>query len=150
MVKDRKLESENTSFHESIGEFNAFCQYFALLPVSNVLQSDENKLKFSWKAKRTIYALCWLIFASIEGIVAIKRLFRFGFNVHYFEVLMFFVLSPARTFIVFSLARNWKQIMQFWRLCENGFLNYPFKENGWKLATKCRIILIILILQTFS
>lgn len=150
IVKNKNFVSNHTSFHQSIGEFNAFCQYFALLPVSNVLQSDENKLKFSWKAKRTLYALCWLIFATIEGVVAIWRLFRFGFSVHYVEVLMFFVLSPARTFIILSLARNWKQIMQFWRLCEDGFLKYPFEEKGWKLATKCRIILIILILQTFG
>lgn len=151
--KNEEIDSKiqiHPSFHESIGEFNAFCQYFALLPVSHVLQADESKLNFSWKAKRTVYAICWLIFATIEGAVAIRRLFRLGFSVHYVEVLMFFVLSPARAFIAFRLARNWKKIMKFWRFCEDGFLKYPFKEKGWKLTTKCRIILIILILQTFG
>lgn len=149
-MKVESKVSEFSSFHQSIGQFNAFSQYFALLPVINVLQVDESKLRFSWKAKRTIYSICWLIFASIEGAVAIRRLFRLGFSVQYVETLMFFILTPARAFISFGLARHWKNIMQYWRFCENGFLKYPFEEKGWKLNTKCRIILIILILQTFG
>lgn len=144
--KEVKLES----FHEAIGYFNAFSQYFALLPVLNVLQPIESKLKFSWKAKRTIYAICWLIFASVEGFFAVKRRLKRGFNVHYVETIMFFTLSPARAAILFNLARHWKDIMQFWRHCEDGFLKYPFKEKKFKLTTKCKIILIVLILQTFG
>jgi hypothetical protein len=148
--KNIKNDIKLQSFHESIGYYNAFSQYFGLLPVLNVLQSDENKLKFSWKAKRTIYALCWLLLASTEGYFAVKRRIKRGFNVHYVEVIMFFILSPARAAILFNLARHWKNTMQYWRHCEEGFLKYPFEEKGWKLGTKCKIILIVLILQTFG
>lgn len=138
------------SFHEAIGQFLAFSQYFALLPVLNVLQPDENKLKFSWNSRRTIYAISWLVFATIEGSVAVRRLFRLGFDVHYVEVLMFFLLSPARAVICFNLARHWKSIMQYWKKCEEGFLKYPFEEKGLKLERKAKIVLIVLILQTFG
>lgn len=148
--KNYNSEIKNKSFHESIGYFTAFSQCFALLPVLNVLQPDESKLRFSWKARRTIYTLIWLIFASIEGICVIKRRIKHGFSVNYVETLMFFILSPARAAILFNLARHWKNIMQYWRRCEDGFLKYPFKEKGLKLMTKCKIILVTLILQTFG
>lgn len=151
-VKDEKSKNavKISSFHQSIGHFIAFSQFFAILPVENVLQADESKLKFSWTSFRTIYALSWYICASIEGIIATKGMFTKGFDVHQVEVLMFFVLSPIRAFLCFHLARHWKKIMMIWRKCEENFLKPPFSEKGWKLTTKARAMLINLILQTFG
>lgn len=40
--------------------------------------------------------------------------------------------------------------MQYWKKCEEGFLKYPFEEKGLKMEKKAKIVLIVLILQTFG
>lgn len=137
----------NTSFHESIKYILVFSQFFGVLNVQNVTDRDERNLKFSWKSKRTIYAMLFLVCGSCESAMALRRLFHLGFNLYSAETLFFFVTSIVRAFLFFRITLNWKEIMEYWKNCEAVFLRQPYFEKEWKLEKKCKLIFIILVIE---
>jgi gustatory receptor len=139
----------NSSFCETSGKFFAFSQFFGMLPVINVTKGDESKLRFSWKSKRTIYSIIFILCGSLEGVLAIKRLMRRQFSIHFTEGVSFFVTTIIRAIIVFKIAIKWKEIMLFWRRCEDPFLRNPYCEKGWKLEKKCSFLFKVFIFQVF-
>ncbi|KAG5682212.1 hypothetical protein PVAND_011578 [Polypedilum vanderplanki] len=142
-----KISATHTSFHESISTILAFSQFFGMISVKNVTNSDERLLKFSWFSIRTIYAITFLVLGSTESAFAIRRVFRLGFNIHFAEGLFFFTMSMIRAILIFKVTLNWKDIIQYWRKAESVFLHPPYFEKGWKLKSKCRCIFIFLIVQ---
>lgn len=122
---------------------SVFSQFFGVLNVHNATDSDERKLKFTWKSKRTIYSILFLVCGSCESAMALSL----GFNMHFAEGLFFFVTSIVRAFLLFRITINWRKIMKYWKHCEAVFLRHPFFEKGWKLEKKCKLIFIFLIIE---
>lgn len=111
------------------------------MPTENVLQKDEEKLKFRWKSPRTIYSLIFLFFCTLECIFGTRRLIRLGmYNIHFAETFMFFITAIVKFLIMFRLGRNWKDIMVKWRSFENVFLQHPYTHKGLKLKIRVRCV----------
>lgn len=127
------------SFHESVGPVLYVAHFFGLMPCENVLNNDENKLEFKWKSPRTIYALFFLIFTTIECIVGCRRMIRLGlYNVHFVESFLFFTTAVIKFLIMFQLGKKWKKIMIRWRSYENVFLQHPYEFHGMRLKHQVR------------
>ncbi|CAO1403379.1 unnamed protein product [Diamesa serratosioi] len=138
------------SFQEAIGPILFIGQCFGFMPVDGILSKDIGNLKFRWKSLRTIYSIIFLICGTVESCMAVRRLLRLGFNIHFAETMIFFVSSMARAYSLFQIARKWKMMMKFWAQCENVFLNPPYEDlKGWCLAQKIRFSAVFLILLLF-
>lgn len=149
-IQSSKIERENLSFHRSIGPVLVYGQFFGMLPVDGVLAKDETSLEFRWKSAKTIYSMMFLFFTSIESCLGIRRLLRLGFNLNFAEGLLFFFMAMVRAFIIFHLARSWKEIIGKWRKCEDAFLHPPYHVKGWSLSLKIRLIFCILAFLGFG
>lgn len=148
-MSDEKKNSENPSFHQSVGPILVYGQFFGLLPVDGVLSKDESQVKFRWKSIKTIYSMFFLLCGTIESCLGSRRLLRLGFNVNFAEGLLFFILSAVRGFIFFNMARQWNKIIRRWRFAEDAFLKLPYKVKGWSLSFRLRLVFSILaILST--
>lgn len=120
------------------------------MPVDGVLSDDESQLKFRWKSLKTIYSLVFLFCGTVESCLGTRRLLRLGFNIHYVEGLVFFIMAAVRGYIFFILARKWNEIMKMWKKCENVFLHEPYKVTGWSLSFKLRLVFTILSIIAIS
>jgi hypothetical protein len=147
--RSKSSATTHASFHESISSLLAFSQFFGIISVKNVTHPNERELKFSWLSVRTIYALAFLVLGTAESMMAVRRVFRLGFNIHFAEGLFFFVMSMVRAILIFRVTLKWSDFMQFWRKSESVFLNPPYFEKGWSLKSKCRFIFAFLIVQWF-
>jgi Trehalose receptor len=135
---------ENPSFHQSVGPVLAYGQFFAILPVDGVLAKDEDQLRFRWKSIKTIYSLLFLFCGTVESCMGTRRLLRLGFNIGFAEGLLFFVTAMIRSYLLFGLARHWKEFIAFWRKCEEAFLHPPYSIRGWSLSSKTRVAFVVL------
>lgn len=144
MTKEQRQES----FHQAVGPALFLGQLFGMLPVDGVLAKDEKKLQFRWKSPVTFYGVFFLLIGTIESSVGTRRLVRLGFNIHFAEGFFFFITSMIRAFILFHLARHWKEIIAKWRQNEDVFLREPYKNNKWSLSSQIRVIFTVCV--TFS
>lgn len=143
-LKDVEEEDQNPSFHQSVGPALAYGQFFGLLPVDGVLEKDENRVEFRWRSIKTIYSMIFLFCGTVESCLGTRRLLRLGFKINFAEGLLFFITAMVRAFIVFRLARHWKEIIKRWRHCEDVFLKPPYRVRGWSLSLRIRVIFILL------
>lgn len=115
-----------------------------MIPVDGVCSRDENQIQFCWKSLKTIYSMIFLFCGTVESLLGTRRLLRLGFNIQYVDELMFFILAMIRSFIFFRIARNWKEIVEMWRKCENVFLQEPYRVKGLRLKVKIRVSFAIM------
>ncbi|KAG5679797.1 hypothetical protein PVAND_009335 [Polypedilum vanderplanki] len=146
-----KTETKNKSFQKSIGPVLTFGQVFAMLPVDNITSDvNEDKLQFRWISFKTIYAIIFLVLGSIESCLASRRIFVIGFSIIYVETFLFYVISMAKSFMIFRLATKWKEIMRRWSENEKVFLSAPYEIKGWSLRTKLTVVFCIMVFGVFS
>ena len=88
--------------------------------------------------------MIFLFCGTVESLLGTRRLLRLGFNIQYVDELMFFILAMIRSFIFFRIARNWKEIVEMWRKCENVFLQEPYRVKGLRLKVKIRVSFAIM------
>lgn len=142
--EEKKSETENPSFHQSVGPMLVYGQLFGMLPVDGVLSKDESQVSFRWKSIKTIYSMMFLFCGTVESCLGIRRLLRLGFKVNFAEGLLFFIMAVVRAFIFFNLARHWKEFIGRWRMNEDVFLRTPYRVKGWSLGMQLRVIFCFL------
>lgn len=150
VVKPKNEETRSSTFHEAVGPCMAYGQFFGMIPVDGILADDESQLEFRWKSLKTIYSMTFLLCGTVESCLGTRRLLRLGFNMHYVEGLMFFLLAALRGFLFFHLAKKWKEIMKFWQKCENVFLHEPYRVKGFNLKVKIRVVFAVLTVLSIS
>lgn len=121
-----------------------------MIPVDGISSRDECQVQFRWKSLKTIYSLTFLFCGTVESCLGTRRLLRLGFNIRYVDELMFFVLAMVRSFVFFRLARNWKEIVEMWRKCENVFLQEPYRVKGFRLKVRVRVVFTVLAALALS
>lgn len=138
-------DDQNPSFHQSVGPALACGQLFGMLPVDGICAEDESQVEFRWKSIKTIYSMVFLFCGTVESGMGTRRLLRLGFNIGFAEGLLFFVTAMIRAFIIFRLARKWKDIIKEWRKCEDVFLKPPYKVTGRSLSFRIRTMFFVFV-----
>lgn len=147
----KRSSSKNESFHSAFGPCLVISQFFGILSVKGAMGKDENCLQFQWFSLRTIYALTFLFFASIDAGTGIRRFFRLGFNIKFAESLLFFLTGMAKASIFLRIATHWREIMLKWHEYEKPFLHSPYEGmKSWKLKTKVRLIFSIIVIVSLG
>lgn len=168
--KPHLTKVEHQSFYSSIGPVLVCGQFFGMLPGENlkdwkcsrlevfsnpfladgVMAKDERDVTFRWNSFRTIYSLIFLFCGTVESCLGTRRLLRLGFNINFAEGLLFFISAMVRAYLLFGLARRWKEISVMWRKCEEAFLKHPYRVRGWSLAKRIRVTFVVLGLFSIS
>lgn len=81
--------------------------------------------------------------------MASRRIIVVGFTVAYAEIMLFFLISMVRAFLLFRLAMKWHIIMKYWRVKEEVFLHPPYEEKEWSLKKKLTTVFVIMIVAVF-
>lgn len=121
-----------------------------MIPVDGICSRDESQIQFRWKSLKTIYSMIFLFCGTVESCLGTRRLLRLGFNIRYVDELMFFILAMVRSFLFFKIARNWKEIVEMWRKCENVFLEEPYRVRGMSLKVRVRVVFAFLAALALS
>lgn len=137
-------DKENPSFHQSVGPALAYGQFFGILPVDGVLAKDETQLAFRWRSIKTVYSMIFLFCGTVESCLGTRRLLRLGFNIQFAEGLLFFIAAMVRSYMFFHLASHWRDIIAYWRKCEDVFLRPPYVIRGWSLRRKIQVAFVVL------
>lgn len=124
------------SFYDAIKPILRISQFFGIIPVDNINNNEIFTLKFQWKSIKTIYCLVFLTCASIECILCIRMGFKNGLSLIYVNTLAFYSISTLNAIFIFTLARKWRIIIEFWFEHEKVFLKAPYTVDGWSLKRR--------------
>lgn len=138
--KDMEHKIENESFHSAISLVLFLPQTFFVLPIYGTLDKDYRKIKFIWISVKTFLALFLIIFGVISTTLINYFYIKSGITLDSIGTMLFYNLSTLSAIILFSLARKWKQIIDYWSKQELIFLKSPYKIKGRKLSTKITFV----------
>lgn len=138
--KDIDHKMENESFHSAIGLVLFLPQTFFVLPIYGALDKDYRKIEFIWISTKTFLALFLIIFGVISVILINIFYIQLGITLDSIGTMLFYNLSTLSAVILFSLARKWKQFIDYWSKQELVFLRSPYKIKGRKLSAKIHFV----------
>uniref|UniRef100_A0A1B0CHD5 Gustatory receptor n=1 Tax=Lutzomyia longipalpis TaxID=7200 RepID=A0A1B0CHD5_LUTLO len=137
-------QSSNT-FHRATGFVFLFGQMFSIFPISGILCKTSHQLHFRWFSIRTIYYLVLTIFQIISFSLSIRRVVRTGKSFSAFASVFFYFVTLTGSFFIFRLARRWKSVIGRIEKIEKIFLYPPYRQVGWTMRWKVRLIAFILL-----
>lgn len=118
----------------------ALAQFFFTFPIYNFFNKDFNQIRFKWISIKTFLSMLFLFFGIFSSLLHIVRVVETGLTLDSFGGILFFVQSSLASWILITIAKNWKYFIAYWSKQEYVFLRYPYTINGRKLGTKIRII----------
>lgn len=120
------------------------------MPIYGMLNKKIEKTKFRWLSLRTALAICFIVTAAIEVVLAICRIFGAGLNFTTFGILFYFSYTLLEAIFLFLLAREWNYFIKYWSKQEMVFLREPYIIKGYRLKTKIRFTVFILLFLAMS
>ncbi|KAM7357500.1 gustatory receptor 64a isoform 2-T3 [Cochliomyia hominivorax] len=138
--KSSAAESENNVDVLFLG------QCFALMPVKGILNSNPEKLRFSYKSFQVFLTTFFMCSSSILTLTMLKFLIKVGINAKNFVGLVFFSCVQCSTFLFASLAQRWPKIMRYWSKVESIFTQKPYEIPKRVLAERVRVSAVFIIL----
>lgn len=120
------------------------------MPIYGMLNKKIDKTIFKWLSLRTILALLFITTAAIEVVLAICRIFSSGLNFATFGILFYFSYTLLEAVFLFLLAREWNYFIKYWSMKEMVFLREPYIIKGYRLKTKIRVTVFILLFFAMS
>jgi len=138
------------------------------MPVSGILNSNMNRIKFQLLSVQAIFSIILFCFGSIDLVCRLAAISRSNnntlghicnikialfqlfclFNIQLFTVFIILeVICLSYMIIFFKLAREWPKIIKKWRQIEDKFLQRPYgKYKGYSLVRKIHTVGFIMIL----
>ncbi|XP_020716138.1 gustatory receptor for sugar taste 64b [Ceratitis capitata] len=120
----QKLQEQ--TFHKSVSKVLLVSQFFGLLPVSNILADDVQRIHYSWCSVHSVYSGAIIILNTLEFCTVGYLVFKAGLNFHNSGTISLFVVCMLEHFYFWRLATQWPLIMRVWRRTEEIFLRPPY------------------------
>ena len=129
------------SFHEAFKFIYKIVFLFPVFPVYGALKSTE-QVQFKWMCVRTFYCIIFIFFGWMETFYAFMLYYRNNFQFNSAGAFIFNIFNILSTVLFFSIAMNWKRIINYWKSFENVFLLPPYSEmiDGKSLTRKIQIV----------
>lgn len=120
------------------------------MPIYGVLNKNIDQTKFKCLSFRTFFSLLFIITAIGEVILGICRIFNTGLSFTTFGILFYFLYTALEAIFLFLLARKWNYFIKYWSKKEMVFLREPYIIKGYRLKTKIRVTVFILLFLAMS
>lgn len=120
------------------------------MPIYGMLNKKIDKIHFKWLSLRTILSILFIITSAFEVVLAICRIVSSGFSFTTFGILFYFSYTLLETIFLFLLAREWNYFIKYWSKKEMVFLREPYIIKGYRLKTKIRVTVFILLFLAMS
>uniref|UniRef100_A0A5H2X5P1 Gustatory receptor n=1 Tax=Bactrocera latifrons TaxID=174628 RepID=A0A5H2X5P1_BACLA len=118
---------EDQTFHNCVSKVVFISQFFGLLPVSNILADDVQRVYYTWFSLHTLYSGIILLLNTLEFVTVGYLVFKFGLNFHNSGTISLFVVCMLEHVYFWRLAIKWPFIMRAWRRTEEIFLRPPYR-----------------------
>lgn len=120
------------------------------MPIYGMLNKKIDQIKFRWLSIRTFLSLLFIFTAAVEVVLAMCRISSSGLNFNTFGILFYFFYTLLETIFLFLLAREWNYFIKYWSKKEMVFLREPYIIKGYRLKTKIRVTVFILLFLALS
>lgn len=125
-------------------------QFLFLMPIYGMLNKKINQTKFRWLSIRTFLSMLLIFTATCEVVLALCRIYSSGLNFTTFGILFYFSYTLLEVIFLFLLAREWNYFIKYWSKKEMVFLREPYIIKGYRLKTKIRVTVFILLFLAMS
>lgn len=120
------------------------------MPIYGMLNKKIDQTKFKCLSLRTFLSILFIITAIAEVILGICRIFNTGLSFNTFGILFYFLYTALEAIFLFLLARKWNYFIKYWSKKEMVFLREPYIIKGYRLKTKIRVTVFILLFLAMS
>lgn len=123
-------------------------QFFAIMPVMNVMTRDVSKLKFKWMSLRTLYCcVCSLGVAGYAGLT-VAWVLAAGVEFSRCVTIIFYSSNCIAMCIFLRLSMKWPKIMVRWQATES--LMSPLLRDRSQRYLSAKIKLLAAIILSLS
>uniref|UniRef100_A0A240SY93 Gustatory receptor n=1 Tax=Phlebotomus papatasi TaxID=29031 RepID=A0A240SY93_PHLPP len=140
------LDPSGDTFHRAVGITLQGGQIFGLFPVSGILNKNSNKIRFRWISIKVLYYFYIFIFQTIHLMLSLRRVVRVEMSFGVFAAVFFYFVTLIGGFIIFQKAKNWLKIVKRIELTEKIFLHPPYRQVGFSMRRKVRLVTLILLI----
>ncbi|KAI8118769.1 Gustatory receptor for sugar taste 64f [Lucilia cuprina] len=126
-------------FSEAVGK----TEFFAIMPVKGITNSQPRYFTFSWSNYRTWYSLIFIFIMIFDTSLAMNKILNGAITFNNIEPLIFRICII--TFIVcsLSLARKWPDLMVYWYEIEQKLPPYNSQFQKSRMAYKIRMVTLV-------
>ncbi|XP_054085602.1 gustatory receptor for sugar taste 64b [Zeugodacus cucurbitae] len=118
---------QDQTFHNCVSKVLFISQFFGLLPVSNILANDVQRIHYTWFSSHVLYSGIILLLNTLEFFTVGYLVFKSGLNFHNSGTISLFVVCMLEHLYFWRLAIKWPFIMRAWRRTEEIFLRPPYR-----------------------
>ncbi|XP_072399562.1 gustatory receptor for sugar taste 64a-like [Diabrotica undecimpunctata] len=134
----------NPTFHYVFRWLFLIMQIFGFMPIQGVFENRLEKVYFTWKSFRTIYAYLTLVGLFFMTADQVTRFFLFKVKLADIQRLWYFLKSFFVSIYFLSLAKQWNSFLLTWDEVDKNM--YIFGKTKWIGGTvKCLMVVFIIL-----
>lgn len=121
-------------------------QFFGIMPVCGVLNTDPKRIRFEWLSLRFLLCAFTMCGTALEFLTSILDVMKTGFGIRNAGRTIFYTICGIGQIFLFNMAREWSKTIRYWYKAEYIFFRNPYNLKGKKLSTTIRLVGFVVVI----